>query len=731
VKAPAIAARLLRESNPVPDDAYAGAAGDSLGRATFKRITSSPPGPAPVTGRSRHARRRVVMAAAPGRRVLIAAAALLVTGDGQERWVRRLRTAPNKRRTRAVRWLAPVAAAAATAGLIAGVTVAGHAARGGSSSATVKGAVATLAYSPGEAAACIFPLEPARCYSVVNYEEFQYLMVRPLYMFGGNNDSITVNYALSPADPPVYSNGGKTITITLKGWKWSDGQTVDAKDLIFFLNMLEAEKDNYAGYTPGMLPDNIASYQATGPQQVTLHLKSAYSTIWYTYNQLATLYPFPLAWDVTKAGAKPNSGGCESDSAADHWAKCVTVWKYLNSQNKDVATYATNPLWRVVDGPFRLTSFNTTYHGHYTDSYAFAPNPKYSGSPKPSISKLKFTQYDYGTGIYQALKKGALSEGPVPSTDLQPARKNFLPPVNPLASAPNGGYNLQAALSFEIDFSYINFNNPTYGPVFRQLYFRQALAMLDNQVFMNKAIGRGYSVSTAGGVPSEPKSQWIPRVMNEHNGQGPYPYDPAKAEALLKAHGWKTVDRVLTCERAGAGAADCGAGIPKGRQARFSMLYTSQVSTQEDEVYILASDFKQAGIELTPIGESFNSLLADTTPCAPSESRCKWTFLFLGGWTFNGPGFEPTGEPLFQTRAANNSGSYSSPEMNKLIKATHISNSLAIFRSYATYTAEQVPSLWMPSPVATEAVSKHLRHASQSPLYSFYPEYWTCSSKSC
>jgi photosystem II stability/assembly factor-like uncharacterized protein len=84
MKAPADAARLLRESNPFPDDAFAGAAGDSLGQATLGRITAGSPRPAPVTGRSLRARWRVVMAAALRRRVLVAAAAavLLVIGVG-------------------------------------------------------------------------------------------------------------------------------------------------------------------------------------------------------------------------------------------------------------------------------------------------------------------------------------------------------------------------------------------------------------------------------------------------------------------------------------------------------------------------------------------------------------------------------------------------------------------------------------------------------------------------
>jgi peptide/nickel transport system substrate-binding protein len=622
------------------------------------------------------------------------------------------------------RWTAVggVAAIAALALLAAGC---GSSSSGSGSAKTVSGAVATVPNISGSGANCIFPMETTACYSVANFEDFQYLMVRPLYMFGGNNNSISVNYSLSPAEAPVYNDGGKTVVINLKPWKWSDGQTVDAKDLIFFLNMLEAEKANYAGYTTGLLPDNITSYAATGPQQVTLHLKQAYSSIWYTYNQLAILYPFPLAWDVTHTGAAAGSGGCETDSSADHWAKCVAVWNYLNSQNKDVSTYATNPLWQVVDGPFKLTSYNVD--GNYT----FVPDKTYSGSPKPSIAELKFVSYTSDTAIYTALKTGALSQGPVPSTDLQKAGKNFLPASNPLASTPNGGYWLQAQYEFGIGYAYINFTNPTYGPVFKQLYFRQALAMLDNQAGMNSSVGRGYSVSTVAGVPSEPASQWISPAMRENGGQGPYPYNPAKAKSLLAAHGWKVVGGVLTCESPGTAATECGAGIAKGLQAKFAMQYSSGISTQEDDVAILKSGLASAGIQLQAAPETFDSLLGELTPCTPHESRCSWTFLYLGSWFFNGPGFEPTGEPLYQTGVANNSGSYSNAEMDSLINATHVSNSLSTFYAYANYTAEQIPVLFMPLGTTTFANNNGLRDVTENPLLVFYPEYWRCSTKNC
>jgi peptide/nickel transport system substrate-binding protein len=611
---------------------------------------------------------------------------------------------------------------------VVGVAVGALLAAGCSTAATsgktsgppVSGAIATIPNITGAGADSVFPLQGSSYYSVANYEDFQYLMVRPLYVFGGNSSSsITVNYSLSPADAPIYENGGKTVVINLKPWKWSDGSDVDAQDLIFMLNMLEAEKANYAGYTPGLAPDNIASYSATGPQQVTIQLKQAFSDIWFTYNQLAIMYPFPLAWDVTQTGAAPGSGGCTKDTAADGWAECKAVWTFLNGQNEDTSTYATNPLWQVVDGPFKLSAYNV--NGNYT----FVPNPSYSGSPKPSISALKFVSYTDDTAEYTAEKTGAVSLGPISLSDLGPATKgSFVPPSNPLASA---GYTIEPQFQFGIGYAYINFNNPTYGSVFKQLYFRQAMMMLNNEEGMSQSVGRDYTYPTTSGVPQYPLSVWVSADMKANGGQGPYPFDPTKAKALLASHGWKVEGGVLTC----ASSLLCGTGVKVGTQVKLSMLYATGNSTMTDQAVILKSGFAQAGIQLTLVGETFNSLLPYTSPCTPTQSTCAWDLLYLGGWLFNGPGFEPTGEPLYQSGAPNNAGSYSDPTMDSLIQATHTSNSLSTFDQYADYTATQVPALYMPWNTIPWAVSNDLHNVTFSPLLTFYPEYWTCSTKLC
>ncbi|MGN6680638.1 MAG: ABC transporter substrate-binding protein, partial [Streptosporangiaceae bacterium] len=186
---------------------------------------------------------------------------------------------------------------------VAGVAVAMVAAACSSSAAPpgssggkpVKGGTASVALPAGITYNWIFPFYAITNASVYNSQQFQWLMFRPLYMFGDNtNTDVLINYPLSPANKPTYSNSGKTVTINMKGWKWSNGETVDAKSLIFFLNMTKAEKANWYAYSKGLLPDNVVSYKATSPNTLVMQLNRPYSSLWFTYNQLAELNPMPL-----------------------------------------------------------------------------------------------------------------------------------------------------------------------------------------------------------------------------------------------------------------------------------------------------------------------------------------------------------------------------------------------------------------------------------------------------
>jgi peptide/nickel transport system substrate-binding protein len=566
----------------------------------------------------------------------------------------------------------------------------------------------------------IFPFASITTSSVYNSEQFQWLFYRPLYMFGGNNLSVTVNYPLSPASAPVYSNGGKTVTINFKGWKWSDGETVGANSFIFFMNMVEAEKAQWYAYAPGLLPDNVVSYKATSPTQVVMQMNKPYSSLWWTYNQLAEINPMPEAWDVTKLGASAGSGGCLKDTASDHWAKCKAVYTFLTAQSKTASTYATSPLWSVVDGPWKLKSFSSSGND------SIVPNTKYSGSPKPKLSEVDFKPFTSDTTEYTAMKTGQLDYGYIPTQDLpQKPVSDVLPPTNPLGS----NYNLQPFYAYSISYYQPDMNNTKVGPMFRQLYVRQALQHLADQIGMAKAAWQGYAYPTSGAIPLKPDNPWLPAIQKANGGQGPYPFSISTAKSLFASHGWKEVGGVQTCESPGTGTSNCGAGVAKGAQMKFSIDYSTGTAAFANQMEAYKSDAQQAGVSLSIVGQSFNTIIGEAAPCPKAGStqlsaKCTAQALEYGGWGFDGPGYLPTGEPLFQTGAGSNSGNYTDPQMDKLINLTHTSSSTSAMSNYATYAAQQLPYIWMPTNYGIQAVSSKLHNVTFNPDFVFTPEYW-------
>src|SRR5215471_14060568 len=483
----------------------------------------------------------------------------------------------------------------------------------------IRGGTATVAMAAGVTYNWIFPFYAITNASVYNSQQFQWLMVRPLYMFGNNTDtSVLINYPLSPANQPVYSNGGKTVTVTMKGWKWSNGEPVDAKSVMFFLNMAEAERANWYAYSKGLLPDNIVSYKATSPNTLVIQLNRPYSTLWFTYNQLAELTPMPLAWDVTKLGAKPGSGGCTVDSAADHWAKCKAVYTFLTAQSKQAASYATSPLWKVVDGPWKLSSFSTDGH------VKMMPNTSYSGPVKPQLAALKFVPFTSDSAEYTALKTGQVDVGEVPTQDLpQKPANSPLPATNPLGS----GYKLQPFYSYGIQYAQPNFNNPQVGFMVRQLYIRQALQYIVDQPGISKAIWRGYATPTSGPAPTTLPNPYAPPSQLANAGVGPYPFNIAKAKSLLTSHGWSESGGVMTCQD----PAKCGTGIKKGQQLKFTFNYSTGVAAATATWEAIKSDASKAGIAINLVGQSFNTIIGESAPCAPMGPKCNVQVFAYGG----------------------------------------------------------------------------------------------------
>jgi peptide/nickel transport system substrate-binding protein len=601
--------------------------------------------------------------------------------------------------------LSAVALVAAACGSSSGSS--SSSANGPAGSPTTGGTV-TVAEPPQLTPNWIWPMASLSYFSQENISNLQQPMYRPLYWFGGNNQEPTIDYGLSLAQPPTYAANGRSVTIQLKPWKWSNGESVTAQDVVFWMNMVTAEKANWAGYVPGAFPDNITKVVATNPHTVRLDLSGTYGDNWFTYNELSQITPMPMAWDVTSTGAKAGSGGCSTSMS-----KCAAVYAFLTAQAKNQKTYAGSPIWGVVDGPWKLGSYSSDGH------YSFVPNTAYSGAPKPRLDKVAFEPFTSDSAEYNVLKSGGtLDIGYIPSQDL-PAKSasSDVPATNPLGS----GFYLRPAYTWSTNYYVLNFNNPTDGPVFKQLYFRQALAeTLDQAVDVSKA-DQGYGYQNYSPVPVKPANKWLSAAATRGT---PYPFDVAKAKSLLTSHGWTEKNGVMTCTSPGNGSGNCGAGIAAGTKLSFAYDYASGVQALDQQMQQYKSDAAQAGIQLNLKAEPFNTVLGQAVVCTPSQATCGWQIANWGGGWIYAPDYLPTGEDLFATGAGSNTGSYSNPKMDQLIKATEQQNGTAPIYRYEDYASQQLPVIFQSNAYNIAAVTTHVGGVTYNPLGTLLPEYW-------
>lgn len=527
--------------------------------------------------------------------------------------------------------------------------------------------------------------------------EFQYLMYRPLYWFG-QGSSLRMNNQLSLAYPPLYSDHDTKVTIRLRPYKWSDGAPVSARDVTFWINLLRANASQWALYLPGRFPDDVRSVAAPSSSTVVLTLKRAYAPTWFTQTQLSQIIPIPQqAWDKTSATAK--TGNYDQTAAG-----AVRVYKFLAAQARDMGTYAKSPLWQVVDGPWRLASFQS-------DGYAaLVPNRSYSGPDKPRLHEFVMQPFTSETAEFNALRAGQLTYGYVPQTDLSQK-----------AALSNEGYTVRPWPSWSISYIVLNFNSSQSGALFRQLYIRQALQEMVDQTGWISAFMKGSGNPTYGPVPLAPASSYASSLERSD----PYAYHPAAAIALLRSHGWTIRPTgVSTCGRPGTGPGQCGAGVRRGAPLAFSLQYLSGVQYLSQEMLTYQSTLSHAGIKLSLSQGSEGAVLDTATPCRPGPG-CTWQMVQWGSpsWIWSAP--YPSGEAVFATGAGVNAGNFSQAANDRNIAAVETSSDPAALQRYENYLTRQLPVIWIPN--ADNQISAYktsLAGVSQNPLLYLTPEAW-------
>jgi peptide/nickel transport system substrate-binding protein len=572
-----------------------------------------------------------------------------------------------------------------------------------SGAAPVTGGTAVLAEPPATTPDYIWPYTPSASFSDINTDNLQYLLYRPLYWFGLNGQPV-VNNSLSLANPPMFN--GEKVTITLKHYVWSNGTQVTAQDVMFWLNMELAEPANFGGFTG--FPANVKDITVVSPTELTMVMDQAYSPTWFQYNDLSQVTPMPLAWDRTTSGPS---------SCATTVSDCAAVYNYLNTQSKDLSTYASSPIWGVVDGPWKLSAFNAD--GHVT----FVPNKSYSGPVKPRLAAFEEVPFTTDAAEYDVLQSPSSSTkidvGYLPQQDAPAKPANAATGTNPLAGK---GYTLDPWQIWGTNYYVLNYQSTTgNGPVFKQLYFRQALAYLMNQAAVIAGPLRGYGTATVGPVPNTPATSFL-SPKGKQGSQ--FPYDPVKAKSLLTSHGWAVVPNgVTTC----ANPSLCGPGIKKGQGLSFNFPYATGISWIASEMTQLQSNAASVGIKLNLDAEPFNQV-TDTAGgnCVVTKSPCDWDMAnWGGGWSF-APNFLPTGEELFQCAAVANSGGYCDTANDGLISKTLTSGNLSYMYQWQDYLSTQLPVEWQPNAdYQLTEVANNLKGVSpQSPTLDLTPESW-------
>jgi peptide/nickel transport system substrate-binding protein len=600
--------------------------------------------------------------------------------------------------------------AVSTSGKVNGHTVQGLYGSLPAAGTPTAGGTITMGQLSGDTPTYLFPIIPG-----ANATDGTGFLIDQLYIplynlqVGG---SMQVNYATSAALPPKFSDGDKRVTIQLRpGLDWSNGQPVTANDVLFSIAILKAavkaSPANWDQYTPGLVPDNIASASAANQRTVVLTFTKSYNPAYLLGNELAyTLIPMPSReWDIDATAGPPVNWHVP--------ANAKKIYEYLNQQGSSLSTFSKSPLWKVVDGPFALGSFSTT-----NGSFSLNANPRYTLTGKVRFSHLAVNTYTSATAQLNALRSGALDVG----VNIDFSELGSVPGLR------DAGYAVYGYPNIGTFGMIINFKDKTghFNSIIGQLYVRQALAHLIDQPAYIKGIFRGAAAPAYGPLPTLPKTPFTPADA----GIDPYPYSVSAAAKLLRSHGWKVVaGGQTTCAKAGTGPGDCGAGIPAGTPLTFKLWSTPAGETVsiplESDAFATAA--KQVGVQVQQGTKTFNFQIQNfnnTNPAAAQYTN-QWA---MANWGEYGTTPYPTGENLFNTSGSSNMGAYSSPTTDALINSAIYGKQASAATAVADHLAKDVPMLFLPCADVIDAVSNKVGGTTDSFLAMtqdvFYPQYW-------
>lgn len=479
----------------------------------------------------------------------------------------------------------------------------------------------------------------------------------------------TIDYGRSIASSIDATNNDTRFTIHIKpSWHWSNGAPITAADVVYDAQLILAASGPhsplpYCFAGSGGVPADWKSVAAAGPETVVVTTTKSVNPVWFEHNGLSQLVPIPKAtWDK--------------------YANLDHELSWINS----VAAKPQNAVYKIVDGPYRLTKAVTN------DYWEFSINPRFSGPKKPTIPHIMYLYQTSAANTFAQLKRGAVDLAHV-GLSLYSSTKGLT------------GYHISKQPLFAFDYVSLNFRSTAYGgggPLINKLYVRQALQDGINQPAMSKDILLGFANPTYGPVPKYPHNAYYDYRMPNY-----YPFDIAAGKALLEHHGWTMHHGVMT---------------RNGQTLTFRYLARTGSTTTLDEVEAMVSNWAKEGIKVSIVTEAPSTVTSTITTAAGSS---QWN-LANGGWIY-APDFYPSGGSLFATNAGVNVGAYNSQAMDALIQATYAGGTpaqvAARFTAYEKFAAQNLPKLWWPTADYVFVVSNQLKGFASN----FNP-YWSYTS---
>lgn len=538
-----------------------------------------------------------------------------------------------------------VALLAAGCGASSTTTSAGHSLK------PAKNATINYALPPDTTVNWFIPIVNSGYDSLYNFQLIDQMYMPLLYI----NSNYGIDYANSIAKSVTWNTAGTIYHVFLNPkWMWSNGQHVTSKDILFTWDLIKATSAKnaplpwpYVGAGTGDIPTGVKSVVANGNYEFTVTLKKPANQLWFEYDGLNQFTPMPEA----------------------AWNKYPTN---ITKEIKWLGNQATSDkIDSVVDGPYKIVKAVPS------QSWTLAPNPKFAGHK--ALDRVVFDYEGSNDAEFAALRTDGIQVGYVDPSQygaIGELKNDTISDVYPFA------YN-------DIELNMNKNAQNGLGPVFSQLYVRQALEMAIPQNAIDKAVLHGIGPAQYGPIPTVPATKYLAPALKKPI----YPFNLTKAKQLLTSHGWTEKNGVMT---------------KGGKSLSFTLLYTGGSESTTNQMVLIQQDWKKIGVQVTLKPEQFSSLIGtiDTLSKSPDWDAAGGQGIIYGG-------SYPSGGELFGTGGGLNQFGWNNAEENKLIAETHTpqpnnADLMKTFFAYETYTAKELPNLWVNQEGTIMAVEKNM-----------------------